>query len=257
MTNTWCRLHSEMLDDLKVQSLSPEAFKVWINCLCLATKVNSGGRIGTLDETAFAFRMKRESVSPLLSCLIEKGLIETLDETFHVSKWRKRQYKSTTSTERVKRHRKRSRNVSETPPDTDTDTDTEKKKSTKKSQSAEVLAELQSVLSPAVAEAVVEHRKKMRKPLTKRGAELLAARLGKTGNPDGAADLMIERGWQGINPDWDEVKALAPTKQKGLSRRDALRVYLATGSYPDSRTDRPPTSREHAEAELQMLGTTG
>ena len=61
---------------------------------------------------------------------------------------------------------------------------------------------LEKVLDAQIAEAVVEHRKKLRKPLTVRAAELLAATLAKHPDPNAAADEMIERGWQSYKIDW-------------------------------------------------------
>lgn len=61
---------------------------------------------------------------------------------------------------------------------------------------------LATVLKPDLAEAVVEHRRKLRKPLTDHAADLLAKRLAGFPDPNGAAELMIEKGWQSIEPDW-------------------------------------------------------
>jgi hypothetical protein len=67
--------------------------------------------------------------------LADAGLLDRLNGGAHgmhygVHGWEKRQYKSDTSTDRVKRFRKRSSNVDETvietAPETDTDTDTDK-----------------------------------------------------------------------------------------------------------------------------------
>lgn len=121
----WFRAYGEVLNDPKVQCLPLDAFKAWHNALSLACNLNSkDGKIGTLPEIAFAFRETKESVSSAFHPLIEGGLIVTVDETFQIVSWKKRQYKSDTSTDRVKRFRDRSRNVTETAPDTDTDTDT-------------------------------------------------------------------------------------------------------------------------------------
>lgn len=62
--------------------------------------------------------------------------------------------------------------------------------------------ELSSVLDVEHAEAVLAHRQKLRKPLTVRAASLLAKKLGQCPDANAAADLMIERGWQAIEPDW-------------------------------------------------------
>lgn len=121
---TWFRAYSETLNDPKIQKLSLLAFKVWHNCLYLASSIDSrDGNIGTLDDIAFAFRETQSTVSSAFHELVSVGIIETVGETFHIAKWSKRQYKSDTSTERVKRFRKRQGNATETAPDTDTDTE--------------------------------------------------------------------------------------------------------------------------------------
>ncbi len=61
---------------------------------------------------------------------------------------------------------------------------------------------LETVLSVEMANAVVEHRKKLRKPLTEMAAQLLAKQFEATGRPNEAAQMMIERGWQGFKSDW-------------------------------------------------------
>lgn len=116
MANQWFRFYNEVLNDQKVQSLPLEVFKIWVNLLCLAsTNGSSDGYLGTLNSVSFALRETEGTVSSAFHTLISTGIIETDDETFHIAKWKKRQYKSDTSTERVKRFRNRSRNVTETP----------------------------------------------------------------------------------------------------------------------------------------------
>jgi hypothetical protein len=57
-------------------------------------------------------------------------------------------------------------------------------------------------LSPETADGVLAHRKAMRRPLTGRAAQLLAKGFASTADPNAAADMMIERGWQGFKPEW-------------------------------------------------------
>lgn len=57
-------------------------------------------------------------------------------------------------------------------------------------------------LSPEVAEGVLAHRQALRRPLTGRAAQLLAKGFLATADPNAAADMMIERGWQGFKPEW-------------------------------------------------------
>jgi len=125
----WLRLHNKLLNDPVVQSLTDKEFKIYINLLCHASMLNKDGHIGTINETAFALRETIENVSSCFMAFQEVELLvssATDSETFRIPQWRKKQYKSDTSTDRVKKHRekvKRSKTVTVTPPETDTDTE--------------------------------------------------------------------------------------------------------------------------------------
>lgn len=62
--------------------------------------------------------------------------------------------------------------------------------------------ELETVLDAERAGDVIEHRQRLRKPLTAKAAKLLAKQLAQCPDPNVAADLMIERGWLAVKPDW-------------------------------------------------------
>ena len=129
----WFRLYDDVLNDPKVQRLSGESFKFWINMLCIASK--NGGVLPSIEDMAFALRVSNDVCTSLIDELKTCGLIDG-SKRLVPHGWEKRQYKSDTSTDRVKRFRERSRNVtetvSETAPDTDTETDTETDKNQKK-----------------------------------------------------------------------------------------------------------------------------
>jgi hypothetical protein len=120
----WFRFYDEALNDPKVQRLSGDLFKAWANFLCLASKNN--GAVLRADVT-FALRFTDETETDFyLGKLIEANLIEDRGDVLVPHNWDKRQYKSDTSTDRVKRFRnggkplrKRKATVSETPPDTE------------------------------------------------------------------------------------------------------------------------------------------
>jgi transcription elongation factor Elf1 len=121
-------MYDEVLDDPKVQKLPVGDFRGWVNLLCLASR--NDGKLPPAEDIAFALRETVESVSTLLERLRNAGLIECrnggANGSFHAPrKWDERQYKSDTSTDRVKRFRQRSKSVPETPPDTETEADTE------------------------------------------------------------------------------------------------------------------------------------
>lgn len=61
---------------------------------------------------------------------------------------------------------------------------------------------LSDCLSRKTAADVVEHRKKLRKPLTERAAELSAKALVECGDPEAGAAMWIALGWQGFRVDW-------------------------------------------------------
>lgn len=66
-----------------------------------------------------------------------------------------------------------------------------------------ILDELLTVLDEEHARAVIEHRKvTIKKPLTAHGAKLLARRLKEWGDANDAADIMIEKCWQGFDASW-------------------------------------------------------
>ena len=128
----WFRFYSEALNDPKVQKLDGDTFKAWVNLLCLAAE--NDGYLPDMDSIAFALRMDNIAAVSLIDRLRIAGLIDTVKGGPNGSRiaphgWNKRQYKSDSSSERVKRYRQRSKTVSETPPDTDTETDSSLDKS--------------------------------------------------------------------------------------------------------------------------------
>lgn len=104
----WFRFYDEVLDDPKVQLLSAEQFRMWVNCLCVASK--SGGKLPDNGTLAFKLRMSVHDLETRLSDLILAGLIDIEpDGSKTPHNWRDRQYvsDSATSTERVKRYREK------------------------------------------------------------------------------------------------------------------------------------------------------
>lgn len=124
----WFRLYAEVVNDPKVQKLPCEDFRSWINILCLCA--DNDGKVPPVEDVAFALRRSLDATVTVLERLASGGLIDRVSggpDGWHYAPhgWDKRQYKSDTSTDRVKRFRKRSETVSETPPETEADTDTE------------------------------------------------------------------------------------------------------------------------------------
>ena len=67
------------------------------------------------------------------------------------------------------------------------------------------------VLDDDHASALIDHRKKLRKPLTRHAATLLAKKFSLVPNPNQVVDLMIERGWTGFELSWLENQSARKT----------------------------------------------
>lgn len=131
----WFRFYHEALDDPKVQTLDAETFRDWVNLLCLCCRMN-GELPKAVEQIAFVLRRSPDACLTVLSRLADAGLLDRRNGGpngmhYAIHAWDKRQYKSDTSTDRVKRFRERYKDVSETvtvtPPDTETETETDKK----------------------------------------------------------------------------------------------------------------------------------
>lgn len=72
----WFRLYSSVLHDPKVQRLSPELFKHWIYLLCLASDQDEPGILPSVDDIAFALRLKPSDVAVVMTQLEHAGLID-------------------------------------------------------------------------------------------------------------------------------------------------------------------------------------
>lgn len=99
----WFRFYEDALDDPKVQRLSGDAFKVWVNILCVASR--NSGLLPARCDLAFALRKSEKAADEAVAELVAAGLIDMTDAGPTPHNWSGRQYVSDTSYERVKRHR--------------------------------------------------------------------------------------------------------------------------------------------------------
>jgi hypothetical protein len=125
----WFRFYDDAINDPKVQRLSAEMFRAWVNMLCLASKY--GGAIPKAD-IAFALRASDKGAQAIVDCLIERNLLDDRGDIVTPHNWDGRQYKSDvtdpTAADRQKRYRKSrnaDRNATVTPTVTVTATRTE------------------------------------------------------------------------------------------------------------------------------------
>ena len=127
----WFRLYTETVDDEKLRLLAFEDRWHFVALLCCkGSGLLDSGDDDSLLRRKLAVKLglsvrEFEEVSRRLS---EVGLIDF--DTFQPLAWDDRQFRSDSSTDRVRKHRdrvKQSRNVSVTAQETDTDTETEEK----------------------------------------------------------------------------------------------------------------------------------
>lgn len=101
----WFRYYDDALHDPKVQRLTGEAFKGWVNVLCLAS-VN-GGKVPSTGDVAFGLRVTPARAQALLTELETAGLLDRVDGELEPHNWSHRQFKSDTSNARVAAYRQR------------------------------------------------------------------------------------------------------------------------------------------------------
>lgn len=87
----WFRFYADVVNDPKVQRLSPTMFRHWVNVLCIASM--NGGAIPPATDLAFALRISEGKACEMLDELVALHLLDADEEgllTPH--NWRKRQY---------------------------------------------------------------------------------------------------------------------------------------------------------------------
>jgi len=123
MSERWWRAYDGAVHDPKLQTLPPDVFKLWFNLLCIASK--NDGVIPPEDQLKSVLSLRYDRIKRGLTTLLSRGLIDRIEGRLEPHNWRKRQYKSDTSAERMKRYRQRKSDVTVTAPDTDTESEIE------------------------------------------------------------------------------------------------------------------------------------
>lgn len=102
----WFRLYTEFATDPKVQMMDEALQRRLVMLFCL----QCSGDLETLsdDEIAFALRITKEALHETFHAFHERGF---LDENNRISNWDKRQYRSDTSTGRVRKFREKSKST--------------------------------------------------------------------------------------------------------------------------------------------------
>jgi hypothetical protein len=112
----WFRFYSEVVNDPKVQRLSGDLFKLWVNLLCLANENSERGALpADIEELAWKLRMSSDDLRQQLHTLQGQRLLDWCEDTeqFKAHNWSERQKASDDVTARVNKLRE-GRNVTET-----------------------------------------------------------------------------------------------------------------------------------------------
>lgn len=118
MSNPWFRFYHEALDDPKVQQLSSDLFRDWVNLLCLTCR--NDGFLPDLSAVTFALRKSESDTMFCIESLVDAGLLDRFKSgRIRPHNWDSRQFKSDNAYDRVKRFRKRFRNVTNAVTETD------------------------------------------------------------------------------------------------------------------------------------------
>lgn len=105
----WLRLDDGVVDNPKVQMLSPVLFRAWINCLCIAKKHN--GQLPDMKLIGYRLRIPESRAGQMVEELISAGLFERRNGEIVPHDWNDWQFQSDVSTSRVKQFRERQKAV--------------------------------------------------------------------------------------------------------------------------------------------------
>jgi hypothetical protein len=113
----WFRFYNSVVHDPKVQRLQGDAFKAWVNLLCIAS--DNEGVLPCVQDLAFTLRLSEQETSELLDQLFRLGLLDAIEMqdapmAYTPHNWEGRQFKSDgtdpTAPDRMKRYREKQRN---------------------------------------------------------------------------------------------------------------------------------------------------
>ena len=88
----WLRLYTSIVHDPKVQCLTSDDFRGWINILCLAKE--GDGLLPSIRDIAFSLRITQAEAQRLLEVLESEGLLDATDKGLKPHNWNGRQFQS-------------------------------------------------------------------------------------------------------------------------------------------------------------------
>ncbi len=101
----WFRFYSEALRDPKVQRLSDQTYRRWVNLLCLANEGKPRGQLPAVADIAFHLRISDDEADRLVDELIARELLDGTPDGYMPHNWAVRQFKSDNTYERVLKFR--------------------------------------------------------------------------------------------------------------------------------------------------------
>lgn len=200
MSLPWFRMYAEFAGDPVIQSLAFEDQRHYVVLLCL--KCN-----GTLDREVSSELLERIvlrglGLDPVAGAEAKRRLMEVglVEKDWQPKGWDRRQFRSDTSTERVRTFRKRFKTV----PETDQiQIQIKKQNRTDKAKTGRAIA-LPDWLPQEPWQAWLETRRRMKAPNTDRALKLAIGDLEKLRaegqDPGGILDQSTKRGWRGLFP---------------------------------------------------------
>lgn len=101
----WWRAYEDSVDHPKLLKLSDKMHRAWFTLQCIASA--NDGVLPPAADIAVRLREKHPKVAEWITHLVKAGLIDNVDGVFKPHNWDSRQFKSDTSTPRVKAFRDR------------------------------------------------------------------------------------------------------------------------------------------------------
>jgi hypothetical protein len=101
----WFRFYQTALDDPRVQRLSGDTFKAWVNLLCLTSR--NDGVLPCIDDIAFALRLDVQSADQVVEQLIAQSLLGWKNGSLVPVDWHDRQFLDKTNAQRQRAFRDR------------------------------------------------------------------------------------------------------------------------------------------------------
>lgn len=188
---SWFRLYSEFAFDPKVQLMDETLQRRYLMLLCLA----GAGITPTTDVSCvdFALRVGVSECERTRSVLVSRGLI---DEQWFPKAWKKRQFESDTSTDRVKRYRERQKAVTKTA----TETPSEQSRAEQKKSASETPLVVHESLPLDRWDEWLAQRREKRWSMSPRALNPQLKLLAKydTSTQREIIDTSLNAGWQGL-----------------------------------------------------------